>query len=477
VSKVVLEIVIVLVIACIGGFFSASEMALVSLREGQVRELARRGKRGQRAAKLALDPNRFFSAVQIGVTLATLVTGAYGADTLAGVLKSWLVKSEHMSPSWAGPVAFIAVTICITFFSLILGELAPKRIGLQRAPRLALLAAPLLDRIATLARPVVWLLTQSTNLVVAILGGDPRAGRQVMTEQELRELVTEHQALSQDERHIVGEVFDAGKRQIREVLVPRTEVVFLDAETPVAEAASIAASVPHSRLPVFRDTYDNVTGFVHVRDLFGPGEAKRSLPVSEISRPVKFLPISKTVLSALSEMRRERAHLAIVVDDYGGTAGIVTLEDLVEELIGDIRDEYDLEQGLATTLHGGEVEVDGLLNLDEFTEQTGVQLPEGPYETAAGYVLAAFGELPAVGHSVQVAGHTITVTELDGRRIARLRVSAPPPSTPAPAGTPAPPPSTSAPAPPAGPPVPAGHQDDRDPVRLNSEAPRDGGPT
>jgi putative hemolysin len=450
VSKVVVEIIVVLVIACIGGFFSASEMALVSLREGQVRELARRGKRGQRAAKLALDPNRFFSAVQIGVTLATLVTGAYGADTLAGVLKSWLVKDQHMSPGWAGPVAFIAVTIAITFFSLILGELAPKRIGLQRAPGLALLAAPLLDRIATLARPVVWLLIQSTNLVVAILGGDPRVGRQAMTEAELRELVTGAQTLSQDERHIVGEVFDAGKRQIREVLVPRTEVVFLDAETPIAEAASMAASVPHSRLPVYSGTYDNVTGFVHVRDLFGPGVAKRPAPVSAISRPVKFLPISKTVLSSLSEMRRERAHLAIVVDDYGGTAGIVTLEDLVEELIGDIRDEYDLEQGLSTTLRGGEVEVDGLLNLDEFTEQAGVQLPEGPYETAAGYVLAAFGDLPAVGDSVQVAGRTITVTELDGRRIARLRVS----QTPAPT-------------------VPAGH---REQVRLDSEAPQEGGP-
>jgi putative hemolysin len=460
VSKVVLEIIVVLVIACIGGFFSASEMALVSLREGQVRELARRGKRGQRAARLALDPNRFFSAVQIGVTLATLVTGAYGADTLAGVLKSWLVKDEHMSRGWAGPVAFIAVTIAITFFSLILGELAPKRIGLQRAPGLALLAAPLLDRIAILARPVVWLLTQSTNLVVAILGGDPRVGRQIMTEAELRELVTEHQSLSQDERHIVGEVFDAGKRQIREVLVPRTEVVFLDEQTPVAAAAAIAASVPHSRLPVFSGTYDNVIGFVHVRDLLGPSVTKRSIPVSGITRPVKFLPISKTVLSSLSEMRRERAHLAIVVDDYGGTAGIVTLEDLVEELIGDIRDEYDLEQGLATRLRGGEVEVDGLLNLDEFAEQTGVELPEGPYETAAGYVLAAFGDLPAVGDSVQVAGHTITVTELDGRRIARLRISETPvpagpvPAGPVPAGT-----------------VPAGQ---REQVRLDSEAPQEG---
>ena len=188
--------------------------------------------------------------------------------------------------------------------------------------------------------------------------------------------------------------------------------------------------MPHSRLPVYQETYDNVIGFVHVRDLLGPGVAKDQVPVGRIARPLKFLPISKTVLSSLSEMRRERAHLAIVVDDYGGTAGIVTLEDLVEELIGDIRDEYDLEQDQATRLPAGEVEVDGLLNLDEFTEQTGIELPEGPYETAAGYVLAALGDLPSVGDSVQVAGRTITVTELDGRRIARLRVTAttPPPA-------------------------------------------------
>ena len=459
-SKIVLDIIIVLVIVCIGGFFSASEMALVSLREGQIRALAKRGRRGQKAARLASDPNRFFSAVQIGVTLATLVSGAYGAATLAGFLKSWLVR-QHLSAGWAATLSFVIVTICITFVSLVLGELAPKRIGLQRASRLSLLAAPLLDRIATLARPVVWLLTRSTNLIVAILGGDPRVGRQAMTEQELRDLVTGAQALSQDERHIVGEVFDAGKRQIREVLVPRTEVVFLDAETTVAEAAAIAASVPHSRLPVYQDSYDNVVGFVHVRDLFGPSVTNRTVPVARISRPVKFLPISKTVLSSLSEMRRERAHLAIVVDDYGGTAGIVTLEDLVEELIGDIRDEYDTEQGQATTLRGGAVEVDGLLNLDEFAEQTGVALPEGPYETAAGYVLAALGDLPSVGDSVQVAGHTITVTELDGRRVARLRV-APEPAPPAPPAAP----TTHA--------VPANSAVSAGQVRLDSEAPQDG---
>jgi magnesium and cobalt exporter, CNNM family len=209
--------------------------------------------------------------------------------------------------------------------------------------------------------------------------------------------------------------------------------------------------------------------------------AKDAVPVRQISRSVKYLPISKTVLSSLSEMRRERAHLAVVIDEYGGTAGIVTLEDLVEELIGDIRDEYDTEQDHATRLPAGEVEVDGLLNLDEFAEQTGVELPEGPYETAAGYVLAALGDLPSVGDSVQVAGRTITVTEMDGRRIARLRVN---PQAPGPPGAPPAPGSAQAPAPapapapaaPANPAVPAGAREEGGQVRLDSEASQDGRP-
>ena len=420
--KVVLDIVIVLVIVSIGGFFAGAEMALVSLREGQVRYLAKRGRRGAKVARLVADPNRFLSAVQIGTTLATLVTGAYGADTFVGLLRGWFVR-ENMSSDVAGPLAFGIVTLCITFVTLVLSELAPKRLALQGAVPLALFAAPTLDAIARLARPVVWLLSISVNVVVRLLGGDPRQGRQAMTEQELRELLAGTQTLSVDERRIVGEVFDAGKRQIREVLLPRTEVEFLAAGTTVGEAARTASSVPYSRLPVYQGSYDNVVGFVHIRDLLGPAAPDRAALVDQAVRPIKFLPISKTVLSALSEMRRERAHLAIVVDEYGGTAGIVTLEDLVEELIGDIRDEYDSGEAPTTKLPQGEVEVDGLLNLDEFAEQTSIRLPEGPYETVAGYVLAALGELPSPDDAVEIPGYTITVTEMDGRRIARLRVT------------------------------------------------------
>jgi len=413
------DILIVLVIVIIGGFFAAAEMALVSLREGQVRALARRGRRGQRAARLAQDPNRFLSAVQIGVTLATLLSGAFGAATLASRLRSAL--RHHLPEGAASVVSVAVVTLIISFFTLVLGELAPKRIALQRAERVSLFAAPLLDRLATLARPLVWLLSRSTNLVVRVLGGDPAAGRGVMTEQELRDVLTGNQALSPDERHIVSEVFDAGKRQIREVLVPRTEVDFLPASMSLREAAQIAVAAPYSRFPVYQESYDDVIGFVHARDLLDPA-ADGSRLVGEVARTVKLLPTTKTVLSALSEMRKDRAHLAIVVDEYGGTAGIVTLEDLVEELIGDIQDEYDVAEGPARRLLGGELEVDGLLNLDEFAEQTGVVLPDGPYETVAGYVLATLGHVPGDGEAVEVDGHKLVITEMDGRRIARVRV-------------------------------------------------------
>jgi putative hemolysin len=416
------SILLVLAVIGIGGFFAGAEMALVSLRETQVRSLGRRGRRGQRTARLAQDPNRFLSSVQIGVTLATLLSGAFGAALLAGKLADEL---EHLGLSHdvATPLSIVVVTLVISLFTLVFGELAPKRLALQRPERVALVAGPVVDRISSLARPLVWLLSKCTNMAVRLLGGDPKAARGVMTDEELRDLVAGHQALSADERHIVGEVFDAGKRQVREVLVPRTEVEFLPAAMPIRDAAATVEQGRYSRFPVYQESYDDVIGFVHARDLLENRPDADSRRVGDVCRPVKFLPISKMVLSAMSEMRKDRAHLAIVVDEYGGTAGIVTLEDLVEELIGDIQDEYDEEASHPRQLHGGELEVDGLLNLDEFAEQTGLELPEGPYETVAGYLLSALGHLPVDGESAEVGGRKLTVTQLDGRRISRLRVS------------------------------------------------------
>jgi putative hemolysin len=427
VSDVWLSIVMVIVFVLIGGFFSGTELALISLRESQVRTLSEQGRRGAALGKLLADPNRFLATVQIGVTLATLSASAFGAETLNKPFSAALV-SWGVSPGLAGPLAFIVVTAGISYLSLVLGELTPKRLALQRAEGLAMLVAPSLNRAATLARPIVWVLSTSTNGLVRLFGGDPKMSGEAITQEELRDLVAAHESLSSDERRLIDEVFRAGEREVREVMTPRTEVAFLDASITASRAAKQVADSNWSRFPVAGRDEDDVVGFVHVRDLFLPNHpAGRAATVGDLAREVTRLPGTAGVLTALSEMRRENQHLAIVVDEYGGTDGIVTLEDLIEEVIGEIYDEYDEEvapEGKQPP--GGPREIDGLLNLDDFTEATGLQLPDGPYETVAGYVLAELGRLPEIGDSIEVEGRTISVVELDGRRIARLLVGPPP---------------------------------------------------
>jgi putative hemolysin len=347
--------------------------------------------------------------------------GATLSDDLAPVLVGW-----GLPQGAAEVVALVLVTIAISYLSLVFGELVPKRLALQRSEAFALALGPMIDRISKATRPVIWMLSKSTNAVVRLLGGDPTAQKEQMTDEELRELVNQHETLGEEERRIVEDVFEAGDRQIREVMIPRTEVEFLDASTPVYKAAKYALNQPHSRYPVTRGSVDDVIGFVHVRDLLDPEMSSRSVRVGELVRDTLVLPWTRPILAALADMRREGTHLAMVADEYGGTAGIVTMEDLVEELVGDIRDEYDIEEAETTRHGGGDLELDGLLNLDDFEDETGIELPEGPYETVAGYIVAGLGRLPEVGDSVEHEGVRLEVRELEGRRVSRVLVRAVP---------------------------------------------------
>ncbi|MGH3424274.1 MAG: hemolysin family protein [Nocardioidaceae bacterium] len=415
----------------IGGVFAAAEIALVSLREGQLRAMAERGRRGQIVARLARDPNRFLSAVQVGVTLAGFLASAFGGATLSQDLAPILTR-WGLAPGVADAVALVVITLAIAYVSIVLGELAAKRLALQRSQGFSLVLGPIVDRIATISRPVIWFLSVSTNAVVRVLGGDPDVRREEMSEQELREFVSGHETLDEDERKILSDVFSAGDRQLREVMVPRTEVCFLDASTPVYKAVDVAVAEGHSRFPVIRRGADDVVGFIHLRDLFDPAVSDRSVRIGELAREILLFPGTKAVLPTLSAMRSSSQHMAIVVDEYGGTAGAVTLEDLVEELVGEIRDEYDGDENPTRLLVSGDIDVDGRLNLEDFSEETGIVLPEGPYETVAGFVVARLAHLPQVGEAVEDAGHRFAVSEMDGRRVARVRVSVI--EAPAPAG-------------------------------------------
>ncbi len=432
-SGVVTNILLILLFIVVGGVFASAEMALVSLRDSQIKQLAHRGKRGQTVAKLTANPNRFLSAVQVGVTLSGFLSAAFGAATLADDL-SPIVQRTGLSPAVSDTLSLVLITIAISYASIVLGELAAKRLALQRSEGIALLLAPLVDRIAWFARPIIWFLGASTNVVVRILGGDPSAGREEVSDEEIRALVSGSTTLGDEERRIVDDVFAAGERGLREVMVPRTEVDFLPGEMPAHKAVRELLKAPHSRYPVMGESADDIIGFVHVRDLLDPEVSTRTTPVSEVARPVLSLPDTVRVLRALSDMRRARSHLAIVLDEYGGTAGIVTMEDLVEELVGDITDEYDVVVEERISLRG-DLLIDGLTTLDEFDEKTGLLLPEGPYDTLAGYFMAQLGQLPEVGDTVTAdvgvrdasedaddAQLELTVTELDGRRAATFLV-------------------------------------------------------
>ena len=431
-TSAVFNILLILLLVVIGGVFVAAEFALVSLRESQVRQLANRGKRGQLVAKLTANPNLFLSAVQVGVTLSGFLAAAFGADRLSGDLAP-LLERWGLSPGVADTLSLVLITIVISYVSIVVGELTAKRLALQRAEGVALTVAPLVNFTARAARPLIWLLGVSTNVLVRILGGDPKISREAVTNEEIRTMVSGSTTLGDEERRIVDDVFAAGERGLREVMVPRTEVDFLPGDMPAHRAVRELSKAPHSRYPVIGDSADDIVGFVHVRDLLDPDVSSRTTPVAELARPVLSMPDTVRVLRALSDMRRSASHIAIVLDEYGGTAGIVTMEDLVEELVGDITDEYDVvgEERIGVP---GDLMIEGLTTLDDFAEKTGLALPDGPYDTLAGFFMARLGQLPSVGDAIslelastdrrdeELAQVELRVSELDGRRAAAFVV-------------------------------------------------------
>ena len=407
----------------VAALFVAAEIALISLRESQIRQIASRGKRGARVAKLAENPNRFLAAAQVGVTVCGFLSAALGAEKLGAYVIPWL-EDKGLSTGLSTTLSIIGVTLVIAYFSLVLGELVPKRLALFRSEEISLASAGIIDVIAKIFRPIIWLLSKSTDVVVRAFGIDPKEARSQISEEELLDLLTGHAALSDEERDIVEEVFNASERQIHEVMVPRTEVDFMDVSLTVGKAIELAVEKAHSRYPVIRGSSDEVIGFIHVRDLLDTSLASKGTKIIELVRTIMFLPGTKGILPALSEMRKNGQHVAIVLDEYGGTDGIVTLEDLVECLIGDIRDEYDGDElDIAVESRTGDFEVDGLISIEDLIEQTNLEIPDGPYETVSGFVMHHLGRIPKEHDVVVVNGLRITVLSMEGKRAGALLIS------------------------------------------------------
>jgi len=415
VSGVGLQVGLVLVLMLVNAAFAGSEVALISLREGQLRRLEAEGGRGRLVARLARDPNQFLSTVQIGITLAGFLASAVAAVSLAEPL----VEPLSFLGGAAEPAAVVVITIVLTYVSLVLGELAPKRIALQRPEGWAKLAARPLAAISLVARPLVWVLSRSTDLLVRLAGGDPSAQREPVTEEEVRDMIATQASFPPEQRTILVGALELTDRHLREVLIPRRDVVALPANFSVAEAIRKLVASTHGRAPVFRGDLDDVVGVAHLVDL-----VDATGRVADNCRPVLALPESLGVLAALRRLQGERHQLAVVINEYGGTEGIVTIEDLLEELVGELYDEFDRDIGGVEHDPDGALVLPGSFPVHDLPD-LGVELPEGPYATVAGLAIDRLGYIPGGGETVQVDGWSLEVLEVDKHTIQRLRLRRP----------------------------------------------------
>jgi putative hemolysin len=401
------QIILVVILIILNAAFAGTELALVSLREGQIQRLEARSSTGALLARLARQPNQFLATIQIGITLAGFLASAAAAVSLSEPLEEPLGFLGNA----AGPASIVVVTLILSYLTLVFGELAPKRIAMQRAERWGLAMARPLSVLSTLTRPVVWLLSKSTDLVVRLAGADPEQQREEVTEEELRELVAGHETVTPHQRRIIDGAFEISERTLGEVMLPRGGVFVVAADDDPVDALRALADSGHTRAPVVRgQALDDVVGVVHMRDLLDT-EGERNVArasVESLARPAPVFPDSARVLTAMRQLQIDRVQMAIVVSERGRVVGIVTMEDLVEELVGEIYDETDPDLAMVHRESDGTIVVPGPFPVHEVAD-LGFALPHGSYATVAGLILDRLKRLPSVGDVVVVDDVELTV--------------------------------------------------------------------
>lgn len=418
------ELVVIAALIVLNGYFAAAEIALISARRASLKRRAAEGSRQARAAlALTEDPTRLLATIQVGITLVGFLASAAAAVSLAAPVEAWLrsLGIRGLERLAAG-LSVLLVTLAVSYVTLIFGELVPKRIGLQRAERIALAAAGPIAVLARVFAPVVWLLSVSTRLVARAVGV-PEGGRPGISEEEIKLLVTEQGSLLEEEKRMIHEIFELGDTVVREIMVPRVDMTLVSDDSTVSEVVRLMRRTGFSRVPIFHEDRDRIVGVAFLKDLLEPViEGKGSDPVTMYLRSPVFVPETKGILPLLSEMQARRTQLVIVVDEYGGTAGLVTLEDIVEEVVGEIADEFDRDLRLVTVLRDGEWVLDGRLPIEEARELGLPVQVSDEYDTIAGWLLAKIGRIPAPGERFSEDGYEFTVQSMRRRRVSRLRV-------------------------------------------------------
>ena len=424
------QILFLVLLTLLEGFFVASEIALVAVRRSRIDQLVDEGSASARRVRRLLDdPGRFLAVAQIGLTFIGFFASAFAAVSLVDGLRR-LLETAGMSADGASLLALVVVTIILSLFTIVFAELVPKSLALSNPERYALVLAVPVDFIARLLGPVIALLTGVTRAVTGVFGVTRNQEAEI-TAEELRLIVErggEQGVLEAEEEQMINAVIELGERRVHEVMVPRVSIAGLAAEATFEEAIDLVVQEGHSRVPVYEDTIDEVVGILYAKDMlpYLKLDAEARPPLRKLLRPPVLVPESMTIDDLLHELQRRKVHLAIVLDEYGGTAGMVTIEDLLEEIVGEIQDEYDVEEPMVVRLSENEARVDGRADVDALSDLfAGVSLEledSEEYDTVGGLVFHRIGKVPSPGDRIELDGITLTVESTDGRRVGKVLV-------------------------------------------------------
>jgi len=425
----IVELAVIALLVLFNAIFAATELALVTARRGRLDQLEEEGnRRAGRVRRLKEHPARFLAVVQVGITFVGFLAAAFAGASLSDGLEALLEGLPAVTP-YAASLALIIVTALLTIFTIIFGELVPKAIALAHAERVAIVFAPLIDGLGRVFAPLVAFLTWTTSRIAHLFGVDVTREQQVSAE-ELRLLIEqsgEQGVLEAEEEQMIHAVIELGERRLHEVMTPRIAIVALPATASFEEAIDRIVEEGHSRIPVFETTVDEIVGILYAKDLLPflkPNDGERPALRSLLRTPV-FVPESMTIDDLLHEFQRRKVHMAIVLDEYGGTAGLLTIEDLLEEIVGEIQDEYDVEEELVVRLSDDEARVDGRAAVDDLEELFDIELTledEDEYDTIGGLIYHRVGGIPSPGDHVEVPPLRLTVESTDGRRVGKVLV-------------------------------------------------------
>ena len=426
---VAISIVVTFLLTLANGYFSASELAVVSAKRAILEPEAEEGdKRSQAVLKLSADSGQFLATIQVAITLVGFASSAFASTSLSDPLGGWFM-SLGMPEAIAQPLAPVIITLAVSYLSIVVGELVPKRIALADSEGVAKSVSGVIRTFMHVARPFVWLTSKSANGLSALLGIASADEREGVSEEEIKYMVTDADELTDQEKSMIHEVIDLGDTIAREVMVPRVDMTAMEDTSTLSEVLTVMRRTGYSRIPIYHDSVDRIVGIAHIKDLISPilDDGRGSDAVAAHVRTADYVPDTKDIIPLLSEMQSSHDQMVIVVDEYGGTAGIITIEDIVEEVVGEIEDEFDPDNKYLTQLSDREWLVDGRFSIDDAIELGWPIEDNEEYETVAGFVLELADKLPRPGDVIEKDGYQFRVQSMRGRRLSMLRVIAPEP--------------------------------------------------